>query len=212
MQTRRFINKHGFLVLGTPFQRDPGFTTCSEIKETTGLIESRQGGSLFASKSPGLANVEPITLTRPATVAFPDLLAWYRLVTDGAVALERRHGGGIGFGAPSEDYYKYTIDIVALDRAYGYLQMFRCYNVFPTEVTLVDGFDNNAEERAMESIILQPERVELVDCGGKSINISIFVDTPCGGYAKTFGAAKSDLNALAPGTFISGFRDIGGLK
>ena len=161
---RKLTDKFLFRLEGGPFNgSDTGFTTMSELKSSVETVAHRQGGSLIPDKSPGVGTFDPITLTRGATTDIHALCAWYNLVLNGAAQTSLRQGGAKGAGAADELFYKSTIDVVQTDRGHNAIKRWRLFNAWPSELVGIDGLDNNASERAMESLTIEFDYFELVN-------------------------------------------------
>jgi len=187
---RRLTDKFLFRVEGPPFNRtDTGFTTVSGLESEVETVTHRQGGSLIQNKGPGVATLPRITLTRGATTNVHALLAWYQLVLDGAAQMPLRQGGASGDGAGDEVFYKAHIDVVQTRRDHVPIKRWRLYNAWPAKFTPLDGLDNNASERVIESMEIEYDYFEMVDPEA-GVSINVFARTT--GFS--FAASKSRLS------------------
>lgn len=196
---RPLMDKFTFRVEGKPFSRDTGFTTCSGLEDTTEVVKYRGGGSLYEVKSPGLASVNEITLTRGQTQDLQDLLDWYQLVSKSSTHTRRPQGGATGSGLSNPASYMYTIDIVQTDRQGRPRLRWRLYNAWPSKVVPFNGLDNNANERAMEELVLQCDYWELREKNtGVQLNVSL--ETPFGTVSA--GAGRDNFLNFDPGNLL----------
>ena len=178
---RRLMDKFSFYIYATRLKDDVGFTTMSELKSTTDVVEHRQGGTLIPVKTPGLVNFDPVTFTRGATQNVNALAAWYKQVSDlehvivdlqqiGGPVLARGRGGSELNGFCS---YKENVDIVITDRCRSTLKRIRLYNAWPSELSLVDGLDNNASEKVIESFTLSYDYFEVRGQDGAKVQLLV---------------------------------------
>jgi phage tail-like protein len=127
------------------------FTTCSDLKKTTGKTSHRQGGVRIATKEPGLIDVPDITLTRGAC-SDHDLWTWMKQVYDA------KTGKG---SVPAT--CKKSFDIVQLNLAGEEVERWHVMGAFPVDFT-AGKWDNNQDgTKRIESITLSVDDFDLVD-------------------------------------------------
>ena len=171
---RRLLDKFLFTVYSKFLLADVGFTTMSELRSSTDVVEYRAGGSLIPEKSPGLASFENVTLTRGATSNINSLLDWYELVTNASgrgSALEGRwRGRGNAPDWCCGENYRADVVIVQSDRCHRPRKWWRLVGAWPSEISVIDGLDNNASERVIESVTLTYDYFERVNASGDAMD------------------------------------------
>jgi phage tail-like protein len=173
--SRRLVDKYGFRIVSTYLRSDTAFVTGSELKITSEVIRYRAGGSLISFKSPGLADVEPFTCTRGATTGIHDLYVWKSLVVNGAAGGSFVEGSPMGAGAPDPSLFKQVIDVVQTNRQHQAIKRWKLWNAWPSELSVADGFDNNASEHNFESMTWEYDYFSFVDARtGSDISVSLY--------------------------------------
>ena len=140
-----FHTKHKFIVRIDGFER-ADFSQCSELSKELGIIEHREGGSLLATKIPGLMTIPNVTLSRGASKDL-DFYLWFKDVSDTAA------NGEPGLSSESTPTFSRTVEIVQLDRDGRELAVYRLIDAWPCKVSAGD-WDNDAEEVQIEQLDL----------------------------------------------------------
>lgn len=166
---RRLLDKFLFTIYAEPLLADVGFTTMSELRSSTEIVEYRAGGSLIPEKSPGLSSFENVTLTRGATSNIISLYDWYQSVTEASARGGPIEGRWRGSGSAPDwccGEYRYDVIVAQTDRCHNGRKWWRLVNAWPSELSVVDGLDNNASERVIESLTLTFDYFELLSADG----------------------------------------------
>jgi phage tail-like protein len=121
-----------------------GFQTCSELAVEAANVEYKEGGRRHPHNSPGTIKFPEITLGRGATDDL-DLYNWFKDTYDAAA----------GTGRDTPDIYR-TFDVLQLGLNREVLEKYTVYNAYCRRYTAGD-FDNNADEKRIEQVILQPD-------------------------------------------------------
>ncbi len=196
---RQLLDKFLFKVENV-FLKDTGFRDMGELGCDVQLVEHYQGGALVPDLGPGLGKFTTITLRRGATRNIVELEAWFERVLNGNVRAPLSNGGGLGAGFADPLGYKVPTRIVSLDRAKNSQTVWTLYDSFPIVVRSVEGFDNTANERAIESITLAYSSYERTSISGVKLNLQVGLP---GIASAQFGRDFSGLNI--PGTTIPAF-------
>ena len=148
-QPRTFHHKYKFIVEIDNIA-SAAFEKCSELEAEIAVVKYREGGSLVATKDPGLIEITDVTLERGATQD-GDLWNWFKSVVD-QNADAGGGAGGLGAGLKSPDF-KRDLDIVQLDRDGSELRRWTLFGTWPTKYSGGD-WDNEASEVTMEKVTL----------------------------------------------------------
>jgi len=139
----RWYDKFMFLVEIDGIVR-AGFTTCTELAVEAANVEYKEGGRRHPHNSPGTVKFPELTLTRGATNDF-DLYNWFKDTYDAA--------SGVGLDTP--DIYR-TFDIIQMNLKREVEERYTVYDAYARRFAAGD-WDNNADEKRMESVVIQPD-------------------------------------------------------
>lgn len=152
-RTRRYFDQAMF-ALEFEGLDEVKFEKCSELKAVVDEIVRRQGGELLPDKSPGLVNIEALTLERGALVGNTDFLRWIESVVD--MSIDR----GVG-GLPAE--HKRDGQLVIFDRdGSTALRRFTIREAWPKEFSM-GPWDATASGHVMERLVLSIKSFSLVE-------------------------------------------------
>ncbi len=129
-----------------------GFSTMSELKQSVGVVEHREGGTLLADKTPGLVTTENVTLERGATQD-RELWLWWRQV----VRTSNAQGTSLaasGFSRPGA--------LVQQDMDGAELMRWNMTGLWPVSFSAGE-WDNSAEEVLIHAVELSVENFEPVE-------------------------------------------------
>lgn len=127
-----------------------GFKTCSEIGASIEGIDHREGGAPLPQRDLGLVTYRDVTLERGATDE-NHLWEWWQEHVDAA-----KYGG-------SADAHKRQADVVEWTRLKTAVRgRWRLLNCFLVDFTASGGYDSEANENAMEKIVLRYDSFEKV--------------------------------------------------
>ena len=143
-----WYTKYSFIVEIDGIAR-AAFTTCTELAIEAANVEHYEGGRLHPHNSPGRVKFPEITMTRGACDDF-DLYNWMKDTYD----------AGAGTGLVPPDVFR-TFDIVQLDRRRNEKERYTVFDAYCRRFSAGD-WDNNADEKRIESVIVQPDRWERV--------------------------------------------------
>jgi phage tail-like protein len=125
------------------------FQTCSELTAEAANIEYKEGGRLHPHNSPGTVTFPELTMTRGVADDF-DLYNWFKDTYD----------AGAGTGLDTPDIYR-TFDIVQLNRKGEEVERYTIYDAYCRAYSAGD-WDNDADEKRIETVTVQPDRWERV--------------------------------------------------
>lgn len=127
-----------------------GFQKCEGLVGKVGVTMHREGGSIIADKSPGLAEFDDLVLERGACQD-QDLYNWFKNVLNASA--------GTGLADPA---FKRLLDIVQQDRDSSELERYRVVNAWPREFS-PGKWDNNSESNRIERVVLAYDYFERVE-------------------------------------------------
>lgn len=155
--------KYAFHVVCAKLAGRMTFKTCSEISAEVALVEHREGGSLIARKSAGLATFPPVTLTNGVISKQPgqdqSMYAWF-LEMCSATVQDPNGAGARGFGIAG-DAYKQDLVIVQKDRDGLPIKSIRLKNAWVGKYVVGD-WDNTANEMTLQSIEIHYDWFEIL--------------------------------------------------
>lgn len=137
---RDFHDKFSFTVEIDGHQ-SAAFMKASGLKVVIEKIIHREGGGLFPQKSPGLADIEDVTLERGAALD-QDFVLWLELTANSLS----------GRGVPSPAHER-NLDIIVHDRDGSEKVRYRCLRCWIKEWTPGD-WDSNSSEKLVESVVI----------------------------------------------------------
>ena len=150
-QPRNFYKKFKFTVEidGLTYA---GFSSMSELKQSVGVVEHREGGTLLADKTPGLVTVDNVTLERGATKD-RELWEWWREV----VKTSNAQGTSL-----AESRFARSGALVQQDMDGSVLMRWNLSNTWPMSFSAGE-WDNSAEEVVLHSVELVIENFEPIE-------------------------------------------------
>jgi phage tail-like protein len=132
------FNNSNFLVAIDGISQS-GFSECTGLESSVGVIEYREGGDFLVRKLPGLRKFANITLKR-GVVTSAELQSWHKNILDGQ--FDRRNGS-----------------ITLLDDARQEVVRWNFFNAFPVKWE-GPNLSATGNDVAMESVELCCERIE----------------------------------------------------
>ena len=166
------MDKFLFRVENAFLKNDTGFRDMGEIGCDITLVEHYQGGSLLPDLGPGLGKMTTVTLRRGATQNNVALEGWFQRVLNSGHRFPLDQGGGLGVGGANETDFKCPTRVLGLDRAHNVVTTWVLHDAFPIGIKF-EGFDNTANERAIESITLAFLSYERLTSSGVKINLQV---------------------------------------
>jgi phage tail-like protein len=150
-EEKNFHTKYKFVVEIDGFA-SAAFQSCSELSVEAAEITYYEGGAIIPDKQPGKLTVADITLSRGATLDH-DAYDWFAQVGDAAQ--------NAGLKTPQ---FKRNLTIVQLDRDGSAMLRWRIFGAWPKKFVVSD-WDNEADEVAIEQLVLAIDRFEMKPVG-----------------------------------------------
>jgi phage tail-like protein len=148
---RSFAKKFKFLVEVEGFDGDRiAFQKMSELSVELAEVAYSEGGSLIPDKSPGRLTFADVTFERGVVNSDLDMYNWMLETADAA--------SNAGLASP---LYKRNMSVIQLERDNSELRRWNLFNCWPKKVTVVDGFDNEADENVIEMLTIAYDFFEL---------------------------------------------------